>query len=374
VSWGGIRRAFVAAAAGIALALVGAAPAMAEGEAIGVTVSKPRYGEVTMKHKGDSIRATVSPLTLKIGANEVLAYCIDIRTGTNGGLTYEEGDWAESGSVLKANLGKVQWVLLHSYPQLKAADVAKTAGLDTTGRSDADVNELVYTATQAAVWHFSDGAEFVKVKDSDFPAGAQAFVQSLYTWLTDEKRVTTAPEPQPALSVTPKEAVAEVGKLAGPFKVGGPNAEITITVTGGKAVDKDGKPLTKVVNGTEFYLSRDGVGPVGVRLDTKVDVSSGRVFLFKDGKDKKQKLILAGSTGVPDSASAAARFQPQPESSTSPSPSVSPSAPAGGSGGGGNLPVTGASTTIAVGAGLLLLVAGAVAVLLVRRRKVRFTA
>ena len=67
---------------------------------------------------------------------------------------------------------------------------------------------------------------------------------------------------------------------------------------------------------------------------------------------REQRLILAGTLGGPLSATANATMTPKTP----------------------QLPVTGASVTGALGGGLVLLVGGALGVMAVRRRRIRFTA
>jgi LPXTG-motif cell wall-anchored protein len=96
------------------------------------------------------------------------------------------------------------------------------------------------------------------------------------------------------------------------------------------------------------------VGTVKINATGSGEVPTGRVFVAQTTPNQFQKLILAGVAGLPLTAAVTATF-------------TTPAGP--------TLPVTGASVTGTVVTGLvLLLVGGAVALLAIRRRRVRFTA
>jgi TQXA domain-containing protein/LPXTG-motif cell wall-anchored protein len=293
-------------------------------------------------------------------------------------------------------------VLLHGYPQGKPTALLSAAGVTAAELEEDRLRELLYVATQVAVWHFSDGAAL-----AGNPAGQKAFsadefavVQGVYSYLTTGE--DTAPEPEAGLAIDPASAKGAVGGKAGPFTVTGPSGEITLTVQGWQAVDAAGRPITTIADNGKLFLVRDTPGDVTVTAFAQSTHTTGRVFLYRGGHggygqhDQRQKLILAGTVNAKMSATATAAFaapgshpSPKPSAGVTASPgpsggvdggptptptaSASSPAPAGGTGG-GSLPLTGASTMAALGAGVLLLVGGAVAVLLVRRRRVSFTA
>jgi TQXA domain-containing protein/LPXTG-motif cell wall-anchored protein len=371
----------VAALAAATAGLIGAAPAIADGPATAKPVSGTNYGSVRLQDG----RANVGEIYLDIEGHRALAYCIDLHHPLATGKEYDEGTWSEAEVD---QLAKVQWVLLHGYPTVEPGDLLSAAGVDAGSANRRWLEAVAYTATQVSVWHFSDGA--VLTGRGDFKPETYAAIKAVYDYLTSH--ATDVPEPKATLTITPGSVdTAELGTKAGPFTVAGPSGEITLTATGGQAVDAAGAQLTSVVNAGQFYLVRDTPGEVSVTAHAKATHSTGRVFLFK-GEKPRQKLILAGTAGDELNAAAKATFQPPTEHTPSPSPSQStpsptpsqtapgtptPSATApggSGSGGGGRLPTTGAPVAFAIGAGALLMVGGAVALLLVRRRRLRFTA
>jgi LPXTG-motif cell wall-anchored protein/TQXA domain-containing protein len=382
VAW---RRAAVAATAGAVVALIGVTPAFAADPVTAQPSGGEAYGHV--KLDGFDEPLDVGPLFLNFDGEKALAYCIDLHHPVAIGADYEEGSWNEA--EVK-NLAKVQWVLLHGFPKGDAVKLVTEAAADATGIDAKRIGQLLYVATQVSVWHFSDGAVLTG-RGKGIDRTEYAVVEKVYNYLTTN--ATDVAEPLSELKIDPSAATATVGAKAGPFTVAGPSGDITLTVDGGKAVDASGNAISTVTNGGQFWLTRDGAGDVSATAKAESSHSTGRVFLFQ-GKQKRQKLILAGTVGDELSAQVKAGFTPKPEAttttsatpspsvsvsastSTSASPSVSPSVPGGGAGGsdGGTLPKTGASTILVVSAGLLLLIAGAVAVLIVRRRRVSFTA
>ncbi|MCO1599507.1 Cys-Gln thioester bond-forming surface protein [Micromonospora sp. RHAY321] len=357
------------------------------GGALALGVAKAVDGtDVTLKLNGK--QRTTSALALRIDGKLVPAFCIDYHTSVKLDGKYEEGTWDES---QVKNLGKVQWVLTHGYPNANSTALLAAAGV-TTKVGQKRLDTLLYFGTQTAVWHFSDGVKLGAWEKGLLARDQYDVIQKVRDYLV--KNATDQPEPRAELSVDPANATATVGGKAGPFTVKGPAGAITIAATGGTAVDAEGKPVTTTTNGGQFWLSADGAGTVNVTLTAQDSVSFGRVFLFT-GKTAAQKLILGGSTGATVTARAQAGFTaPTPSASPStpaatpsatPSPATpsatptdsSPASPAPSTSpasNGGGLPLTGSPIATAATVGVLLLAAGAVTVLMVRRRKVRFTA
>lgn len=377
-------RVALAAVAGSALAF-GVAGVAAAAPATGVAKAV-EGSQVKLKLDGKPIQT--SALALKIDGKLVPAFCIDYHTNVKLDGKYEEGTWDES---QVKNLGKVQWVLTHGYPNADSTKLLAAAGVDTKiGKKQLD--NLLYFGTQTAVWHFSDGIELGAWEKDLQPRNQYEVITKVRDYLI--KNATDQPEPRAELSVDPASATATLGGKAGPFTVKGPAGVITVAATGGTAIDAEGKPVTTTTNGGQFWLAAEAAGAVNVTLTAQDSVSFGRVFLFT-GPKKAQKLILGGSTGATVTARAAATFTAVPTTppatpsatpsvsaspttpSATPSDSAQPASPAPSTSpvsNGGGLPLTGSPIAAAATAGLLLLAAGAVAVLVVRRRKVRFTA
>jgi TQXA domain-containing protein/LPXTG-motif cell wall-anchored protein len=287
-------------------------------------------------------------ITLTIDGKAVEAYCIDLKHPLKRD-TYQETAWKTS-SV--KNLDKVQWLLVHSVPNVAAADVLKAANVERpAGVSDRQLENLVYAATQGAIWHFSDGLE---VGESDRPG--YATVKAVYDYLVANARSES--EPAPTLSITPATATAQVGAKLGPYTVKS-SAPATVTVTGGTLVDANGAKVTgPIANGGQFWVTGDTAGKVTVDATADGKVPIGRVFTFGPKPNDHQKIILAGQAKTTVTAQATGSFTPK-----------APAAPAV-----PQLPLTGSSAVGAAIAGALLLVGGGVLLMVLRRRRIRFTA
>ncbi|MGC5049960.1 thioester domain-containing protein [Micromonospora sp. DT48] len=381
----------LAAVTGGALALGVAAPAAAEAPATGVAKSVSG-SSVKLLLNGKAKQA--SALAIEIKGKRVPAFCIDYHTNVAIDGTYQEGTWDES---QVKNLAKVQWVLTHGHPNADPDALLAAAGATVPdGTSEKDRGNLLYFGTQTAVWHFSDGIVL-----GDWVAGRDLVSKEKYDVIKKVHdyliaNATDEPEPRAELSIDPATATATVGEKAGPFTVKGPAGEITLAVAGGTAVDAEGAPVTTIGNGGQFWLTAEGTGEVRVTASAADSVSFGRVFLYT-GTKAAQKLILGGSTGATVTAEASADFtaapSPQPSSPETSTPQPSPSSPADSpspsapeespsnpapstspASNDGGLPLTGAPIVTAIGVGLVLLLAGAVTVLVLRRRRVHFTA
>ncbi|MER7331353.1 MULTISPECIES: Cys-Gln thioester bond-forming surface protein [unclassified Micromonospora] len=377
----------LATVAGGALALGFAAPAAAETTGVAGSVEGTK---LTLKLNG--VDKTTSQLRLKIDGEWAPAFCIDYRTQVAIGGTYAEDTWTES---RVPNLGKVQWVLTHGYPNADKAKLLAAAGATVPqGVTASAADNLLYFGTQTAVWHFSDGVTLGDWEPGLLPQAGEhaeqsyAVIKKVHDYLV--ANATDQPEPKAELSVDPAGVKATVGEKAGPFTVKGPAGDITVTVSGGSAVDAEGKSVTTTTNGGQFWLTADAAGEVEATVSAEGSVSFGRVFLFT-GERAAQKLILGGSAGETVTAKARATFAAAPTGSPTPSaPAESPSVPAESpspsapvespapstspASNGGDLPQTGSPIAAAIAAGVALLAAGAVTVLVVRRRKLRFTA
>lgn len=294
-------------------------------------------------------REPAARITLTISGNTVDAYCIDLNHPLASGGTYQETGWVPSAVN---NLGKVQWILVHSFPNVTSADVLKAANQPASG----DADQIVYAGTQAAIWHFSDGFNLGDYKGGN-PAVKATYpaVQGVYDYLL--KNAVDTNEPAPTLSITPPDATGELGSKVGPYTVN-TSSKATLTANGGKIVDADGNEVSSLTNGGKFWLTSDTAGKVTVDAKAVGTVPTGRVFTYTKAPKEAQKIILAGKVTTNLTAHASGTFIPK----AAPAPATP------------SLPVTGASAIGAAIGGIALLVAGGVLVLLLRRRRVKFTA
>jgi TQXA domain-containing protein/LPXTG-motif cell wall-anchored protein len=309
----------------------------------------------------------VAHLSLTINGQAEVAYCIDFSHDlSSAAKTYDEKNWSDATYPTTDALAKIKWVLGHGYPSETAAQLLADSG-SSLPTSDAKINDVVYAGTQTAIWSFSDPTLFKLGAYDESKQGAQRFtadeyaaVTAIYHHLTTDAKSESTDAPG-SLTISPATATGVVGAKVGPFTVKSNVGDATIKVTGGKAVDKNGKDVTTVADGGQFYVVADAVGPVTIAATAEGTVPTGRIFVAHDGAKSHQELVLAGTAGVPLEAAAAATVTAAP--SPSPSASTPPS-----------LPVTGSKTGLWAGLGLLLILGGAALVLVLRRRRVRFVA
>src|SRR6266536_1235342 len=228
-------------AAGAAVAaeptVTGVAGIAKDGE--GTEISYPLFDESGRQHNAALI-------TLTIGGKAVEAYCIDLKHPLKRD-TYQETAWK---AATVANLDKVQWLLVHSVPNVAAEDVLAAH------------------------------------------AGSES-------------------EPAATLSITPATATGEIGAKLGPYTVKS-SAPATVTATGGKIVDANGAELTgPIANGGQFWLTSDTAGKVTVDASAVGKVPTGRVFTYASKPNDFQKIILAGVATTKLTAQATGSFTPK---------------------------------------------------------------
>ncbi|WP_203657698.1 thioester domain-containing protein [Actinocatenispora rupis] len=322
--------------------------------------------------------APIAEFTLKFSDGSVKkAYCIDFHhDADSSGTEYDPGQWNES--TVK-NLPKIQWILTNSFPHESATELLNQAGVSDTAGIDTEF--VAYSATQTAIWHFSDGVE-ITGNSSRSGGRVKPFSDKEYAALTKVReylvgKAGTTPEPPaPSLSIDPQQASGHAGDKIGPFTVQGTGTvdHVKLTVNGdAEAVDADGNAVSSPAVGSKFWLVGKSASSVTVSADGVGVLPTGSVYLAKAGPHKFQQLILADTATKNVGAQATVTVTTKPSPSPTPS-SASPSAPAAspsasGTAGGG-LPVTGTSLPIIVGVALVLLAGGGAAVVFARRRRV----
>lgn len=314
-------------------------------------------------------------------------YCVEIHTDIDEEHDMVERPWDDypnPDSPFNANRAKINWVLHHGYPALSLEQVA--AQLPST-HDGIDVLEAI-AATQAAVWHFSDGVDLNRddplsgdASDDDDAADALA----LYDYLTGDANTGLGEAPIPALAIDPTDKDGSAGSRIGPFTVS-TNAtveQLTANLPDGvRVTDKDGNELAAnaVTDGTELYLdvpagAADGDG--SFQLTATANVDTGRLFVGKEyDKHPTQSLIVAAAVKTTLTAEAGGSWTAAPPTTTTTTttppttttvpPTTTTSAapvPQGG------LAETGASIFAPVVIGLVLIGAGIGAVLFMRRRR-----
>jgi len=349
----------------------------------------PSHGE---RHIGTSI------IRLQIEGQKdtkIYAYCVELPTELKDGDHLREVKWGEHPNTnFNKNAGKVLWILTNSYPGLSMKDVKAKWG------QDFDERETI-AATQAAIWHFSDGSE-LDMNDKRNSAD----VKTLYTKFLEQAKDEA--QPKPTLEIDPASQSGKPGEKIGPFKVTTTASEVKLTADlpeGVTITDAAGNPLAVqkqgdklAVQGTgdkvsEFFVnvpagSKDGEAKF--KLSAEATLQLGRLFVAKDkastGPDQvAQSLIVAqpqkakvekeakadwkaGVVPTTTTTTTATTTTTTPETTTPSTTSTTPANPAPG-GGEDDLASTGASILWPLLGGLVLVGAGVGALFVVRRKK-----
>ena len=168
---------------------------------------------------------------MTVDGSPTTGYCIDIGTEIQPGESgLDEVDWDTSGVQ---NLDTVAGILAAYAP-----NGTGPAGYEITGSTAQQA-----AATQAAIWHFTDGFNLT-VGDNDpvIEANYAAILAAVAAGA-----LPAAGEPDVSLTITPPAATeAEAGVPVGPFVVSTTASEVTLTPSAGVTVtDADGNPLAR---------------------------------------------------------------------------------------------------------------------------------
>jgi len=208
------------------------------------------------KDKKDPVRQDTSVMTLQIdddknGTTKVQTYCVELPTPLRTGDVLKEVPWDKHpnpNTKFKENSGKVLWILKNSYPAQSVKAVNDAFKIPNLEKKD------IIAATQAAIWHFSDGAELADTKENDGEAVA------LYKrFLADAK---SEAEPKPTLVIEPESQSGKSGDKIGPFKVTTTASEVKLTANlpeGVTITDAAGNPLAVQKKGDK-ELAVQGTG------------------------------------------------------------------------------------------------------------------
>ncbi|MFF3907141.1 TQXA domain-containing protein [Streptomyces sp. NPDC001848] len=225
-------------------------------------------------------------------------YGIDLHNPTQKEARYHETAWSGTSLNGNKNAGKIRWILQNSYPQVNdLARLAAEAGAKGLTEQDAAAG------TQVAIWRYSDGADVDAVDPR---------AERLADYL--EKRARNLPEPAASLTLDPPAVSGRPGARLGPVTVHTNADSVTVTpptnaaTTRVKIVDKSGKQVTTVADGSRIYFQvpkteQDGSAELTVQASTTVPV--GRALT---SETRSQTQILAGSSESTVSATTTATW------------------------------------------------------------------
>ena len=152
-------------------------------------------------------------------------------------------------------------------------------------------DDRVAAATQAAIWHYTDGFELAgQGNDPVVVANYEAILAAVAAGV-----LPTFGEPGVSLDIeAPGTTEATAGEPIGPYVVRTTAGEVTLTGSpGAEIVDEHGEPLPgPVTDGTSFWLVSQEPGPATVTATAEATVLAGRAF----AKPGVQRMILATTT------------------------------------------------------------------------------
>ncbi|HEX6423351.1 MAG TPA: thioester domain-containing protein [Acidimicrobiales bacterium] len=352
--------------------MVAPAAAASTAEFLGAIASES--GQIHGTADGKTRTWTAGLFKVKLDGVESRAYCIDILTPIDKGAVLDETDWDESNVD---NLAKVEAILRWYHPNGDGPD-----GHEITG-----TNAEKAMATQAAIWHYTDGFELT----DDASKNSQTVIDNYKAILAAvEGGLEGFGEPNVTLSITPPpDTQGNAGELVGPYVVNTSAASVTLEASEGVTLhNEDGSPFTgEVVDGTQVWLKSDNEGEGTISASASAEAGAGRVFY----KKKQQRLILATTVEIEASDEAPVSFVTPPpttapttvpetttttvpdttttevdETTTTTVPATTATTAPKPSGG---LPVTGAQSLVLVGLAAALLAVGTAFGIVSRRRK-----
>jgi LPXTG-motif cell wall-anchored protein len=358
------RVARLVAAAGIGVVLSGALVATGAQAAPGDEVRVQKI--LTMRifnssEKADAQHKVIPVYRHKLGDKTDVAYCVDWSDSVDDGNKYHEAGTGEN--VTPPHAETVSSILANGFGANTAAEVLAAAGVTDLGGVPAEeLDNVAFTGTQAAVWHAAFPDDFTLGVPASVDDPQVKGIPAAQAWLAKVKLVNAIYKyllgklGTASLAISPATGTGTVGSKVGPFTVnshGIKSADLKVS-TGGALVDKDGKPVTSLKDGGQFWVDCKAAGTVTITATGKTKVVTVKLWTGNYSPTKKlQTLASVVVTEKELTANATATCNAVP---------ATPS-----------LPVTGAPVLGTIAAGVVLMLVGG-GLFLARRRRTRFTA
>lgn len=382
------------AGASVALMMTAGFPAGADPVTGTVTDDGEDGYNVNLGENYDDMSTSLIGFELADGT-KLQMYCVEIDTEADPEQNMVEQSWdsyPNASSPFNDNRAKINWILHNGFPVVDTDGLTKVlgeAGYDA--HNGIDRTEAI-TATQAAIWHFSDNKN-LDLEDPFPPAkgprNAEDDVVELYKYLIGDANVGIGDEPDATLAISPTAASGKIGEKIGPFTVSttGDIDKLTTNLPDGvKVVDANGAELTaeQIENGTELFLDvPEGTeaGDGSFELTATAGVDTGRLFVGEEyAKHAIQSVIVAKSeeseivakaSGAWDTTAPPTSETTSPTTETTqPTTTTSEAAPAPQpKNTSGDLASTGASIFAPIVIGVVLLASGVGALLFLRHRR-----
>ena len=152
-----------------------------------------------MKQDGSTGHVMPNLFTVHTSASKegaIKAYCIELDVDIKYESDLRVGDWKDfpGTNKFKDNTeiqSKVAWIAQRSYPQTDLAELIKTTGIAGLTEQEA------ITATQAAIWHFTNDFKWSGLKGADQTTTTR--VEQLFTYLTGQSNTGLKESKQPTV-------------------------------------------------------------------------------------------------------------------------------------------------------------------------------
>ncbi|THV27645.1 Cys-Gln thioester bond-forming surface protein [Glycomyces paridis] len=355
----------LAAAAGLALALGGAAAGHAQDGDNGASGSVGYESGILLNGQlnGSAYDVEAKMRYIDLGDGEQrTVYCIQIEVGFEEELTHEERPWDQAAVDDPAALPEVLGVLVNGYNGTNAGAIIDAAGAGSDAEDPFDgytADQVAYAGTQAAIWTLTDGWASRTGDPTGGGSGADTAVALVMNYLLDNSPPVDEPDFEPYFEIDETAAAAE-GTTVGPYTVDTNLDGLTFAQPeGAKVVDENGEEVTEFTDDLTFYVELSEAASTTVTLVTDTftwTIPAGRTFVPVEGGEDVpgQRLILAEQHTEEYTADFDLEITVEAVPSESPKP---------------QLPVTGSSLTTVASVGGAVLLAGIVAMVLMRRRR-----
>ena len=281
---------------------------------------------------------TVHTSAHKEGA--IKAYCIEFDVNIKYESDLRVGDWKDfpGTNKFKDNAeiqSKVAWVAQRSYPQTDMAELIKASGIAGLTEKEA------ITATQAAIWHFTNDFKWSSLREADQATTTR--VQQLFTYLTGQTNTGLKESKQPTveaetggITFTRSENGSE-GKV-GPIRFKSSQATFKLTselkyeliTAQGAKVDLNAVPAD-----TDLYLKVPADATSGeqeFKGSVTGSVYAGKLLITKDavaGGSHGQTIIIGSNKEVTTEIQGKISWSvtqqtPAPEPTPTPTPTPEP--------------------------------------------------
>ena len=288
----------------------------------------------SLKYQNTHVATTLFTVhTSPAKEGNIRAYCIELEVNVKYESDLKVGDWKDFPGTNKFKTNpdvqaKVAWIAQRSYPEVGLAEIAKAAGVKDLTAEDA------ITATQAAMWHFTNDFNYSGLHKAD--AATEGRVKALYDYLIGGSNTGLKETAKPTVEVNGGNTTFKVGDPVGPIRFESNQATVKLTnELKYDLVDKDGNAVDKnaVPTGTDLFLKVPADAQSGeqeFKVSATGSVYAGKLLISAGTAPGKhnQTIIIGSNKAVSVEASSMVKWEATPKATTpAPTPSASTPAP-----------------------------------------------